>query len=233
MKRLIVPGVGGSEAQHWQTWLQQSLPDTERVEQHNWHQPVLQHWVNQLVQVLQQQDKPVQIVAHSFGCLTSVAALRQYPLLASRVNSLVLVAPANPERFSSTGLRQSGQASIAEFLPNAAAGTSLPVPSLLIASQTDPWLDFESAKALASQWQAALIDLGDAGHINVASGFGAWPEILPLLGFANSAPFNSDLQADHSSALVPQQVRQPSLLVRRLASHNARMPGSMRTSHCR
>ncbi|WP_240687715.1 RBBP9/YdeN family alpha/beta hydrolase [Alkanindiges illinoisensis] len=193
MKRLIVPGVSGSEAQHWQSWLQQVLPDAERVEQQNWHQPILQQWVGQLVKALQQQNKPVQIVAHSFGCLTSIAALKQHPELASAVDSLILVAPANPERFSSTGLRQSGQASIAEFLPNALAGTSLPVPSLLIASQTDPWLDFESAKALASQWQSALVDLGNAGHINVASGFGAWPQLLPYLDLirSGSSPFAS------------------------------------------
>lgn len=193
MKRLIVPGVGGSEAQHWQSWLQQVLPDAERVEQQNWHQPILQQWVAQLVKALQQQDKPVQIVAHSFGCLTSVAALKQHPELVSTVDSLILVAPANPERFSSTGLRQSGQASIAAFLPNALNGTSLPVPSLLIASQTDPWLDFESAKALASQWQSTLVGLGNAGHINVASGFGPWPQLLPYLDLirSGSSPFAS------------------------------------------
>lgn len=193
MKRLIVPGVGGSEAQHWQSWLQHVLPDSERVEQQNWHQPVLQQWAAQLTKVVQQQNKPVQIVAHSFGCLTSVAALKQHPELADQVDSLILVAPANPERFSATGLRQSGQASIAQLLPNTFAGSTLPVPSLLIASQTDPWLDFEAAKILASQWQSRLVALGNAGHINVAAGFGTWPQLLPYLDLLTSGSARSPL----------------------------------------
>ncbi|KAI0677799.1 alpha/beta hydrolase, partial [Acinetobacter pittii] len=33
MHTVIVPGVGGSEQQHWQSWLQRQLESSSRVEQ--------------------------------------------------------------------------------------------------------------------------------------------------------------------------------------------------------
>lgn len=177
MKALIVPGVGGSEKAHWQSWLQEQLHDATRVEQDHWNKPVLDVWVQRFTEVLLQQTAPVQVVAHSFGCLASVAALSRYPLLEQRISGLLLVAPANPERFSVTGLRKEGEASIAHLLQQ----TALPVPTQLIASQNDPWLSFNAAETWAGYWDARLIDLGKAGHINVAAGYGAWPEIFQYL----------------------------------------------------
>jgi predicted alpha/beta hydrolase family esterase len=177
MKALIVPGVGGSEKAHWQSWLQEQLHDATRVEQDHWNKPVLDVWVQRFTEVLLQQTAPVQVVAHSFGCLTSVAALTRYPALKQRIAGLLLVAPANPERFSISGLRQDGEASIAHLLQH----TGLPVPTQLIASRNDPWLSFNTAQSWATLWAASLIDLGEAGHINVAAGYGAWPGIFQYL----------------------------------------------------
>ena len=39
----------------------------------------------------------------------------------------------------------------------------------------------DRARVLANLWEAAFVDAGDAGHINVASGHGAWPAGLRLL----------------------------------------------------
>lgn len=181
MNILTVPGVGGSESAHWQSWLERQLSNSIRVEQDHWNQPVLDVWVKRFHEVLSNQPEPVVIVAHSFGCLTSVAALAQHPELRAQVRGLLLVAPANPERFSHSGLRQANQASIADqFLQ------TIQVPTRLIASQTDPWLGFEDAKKLAQQWHASLHDLGEAGHINVASGYGAWPEVFYHLDALNT-----------------------------------------------
>ena len=46
---------------------------------------------------------------------------------------------------------------------------------VIVASRTDPYLSFRRARSLASAWGARLVDYGDAGHINVAAGYGAWP----------------------------------------------------------
>lgn len=45
---LIVPGVGGSDSNHWQSWLQRRLTTSSRVEQ-QWDHPILDEWVSQWV----------------------------------------------------------------------------------------------------------------------------------------------------------------------------------------
>jgi len=57
----------------------------------------------------------------------------------------------------------------------------LPFPSILIASENDPHLELERARLFARQWGSRLVNLGLAGHINVESGFGPWPEGEALL----------------------------------------------------
>jgi predicted alpha/beta hydrolase family esterase len=170
-QHIIVPGVGGSDQHHWQTWLQGQLPNASRVEQAAWHHPVLSHWVEHFVSHLQTLTAPAQVIAHSFGCLTAVAALDQYPALNSKIESVLLVAPANPRRFAPLGFAQdTGQDFAAYF-----ATIRLAPKSLIVYSENDPWHDTASTLRYAQAWGSQLINQGAAGHINVASGFGAWP----------------------------------------------------------
>ena len=74
---VIVPGVGGSEHAHWQSWLQRQLMSCSRVQQADWNQPVLEDWIAQFVKTAAPVQDDLQIVAHSFGCLTAAAALAQ------------------------------------------------------------------------------------------------------------------------------------------------------------
>lgn len=53
----------------------------------NWDRPVLSEWIEQFVNTVQAVQTPVQIVAHSFGCLTSVAALAEHPELQLQVKN--------------------------------------------------------------------------------------------------------------------------------------------------
>lgn len=41
---LIVPGLHGSGAAHWQTWLEGQLPEARRVVGIDWESPVLARW---------------------------------------------------------------------------------------------------------------------------------------------------------------------------------------------
>jgi uncharacterized protein len=52
----------------------------------------------------------------------------------------------------------------------------LPFPSILAASEDDPYLPIELASRLARAWGSEFADLGRQGHVNVASGHGDWPE---------------------------------------------------------
>jgi len=57
----------------------------------------------------------------------------------------------------------------------------LAVPSVLLASETDPWMTFDAACAWARVWGSQVISLGDAGHINTEAGFGPLPQAKALV----------------------------------------------------
>ena len=174
---LIVPGVGGSEYQHWQSWLQRQLMSCSRVQQQDWNLPILQDWVAQCVKTLAAIQQPVQIIAHSFGCLTSVAALALHPELQAQVKRLLLVAPANPARFGDHGFACNSHNDYAAWFHQ----LKVAVPAQMLISENDPWLSFTDAQRLAQAWNLQPVNLGAVGHINVASGFGAFPEIFDYL----------------------------------------------------
>lgn len=159
---LIVPGLRNSGPGHWQTHWEQLLR-ASRVEQEDWATPDLERWSARVVAAVNPDPRPAILIAHSFGCLASVHALRR---IAPRVKGLLLVAPAAPEKFQ-----------IAQRLPQGPIG----VPSLLVGSQTDPWLTLGRARALAATWGSDFVNLGDAGHVNADSGHARWEEGLPLL----------------------------------------------------
>lgn len=174
---VIVPGVGGSEHGHWQSWLQRQLKSCSRVQQQDWNKPVLHEWIEQFVKTVQAIQEPIQIVAHSFGCLTTVAALAQYPELNQNIKNLVLVAPANPARFGDAGFARDSQNDYQQYFHQ----LKLQVPTQMIISENDPWLNFQDALQLAKAWKIRPKNLGQVGHINVASGFGPFPEIYDFL----------------------------------------------------
>jgi len=174
---VIVPGVGGSEHDHWQSWLQRQLKSCSRVQQQDWNKPVLHAWVEQFVKTVQAIQEPIQIVAHSFGCLTTVAALAQHPELNQKIKNLVLVAPANPARFGDAGFARDSQNDYQQYFHQ----LKLQVPTQMIISENDPWLNFQDALQLAKAWKVRPKNLGQVGHINVASGFGPFPEIYDFL----------------------------------------------------
>ncbi|TXJ02582.1 MAG: alpha/beta hydrolase [Acinetobacter sp.] len=174
---IIVPGVGGSEATHWQSWLQQQLVSSSRVQQKHWDRPVLNEWVAQFVKTVAAVKAPVQIIAHSFGCLTAVAALAEHPELNAKVKNLLLVAPANPARFGESGFARHSVGNYQQYFHQ----LKLAVPTTLLVSENDPWLSYVDALQLAQAWQLTPINLGQVGHVNVAAGFGPFPEILNYL----------------------------------------------------
>jgi predicted alpha/beta hydrolase family esterase len=174
---LIVPGFHGSGPAHWQTWFEAQVPGTRRVSGIDWEQPVLPHWDQAVRDGIDQAPGPVWLVAHSFGCLAAVLAASSRP---EQVAGLLLVAPADPERFTPQGLRGARtapeQPSLARWIPRSPPGA----PSLVVASTNDPWVRLSSAAYWAQCWGSQLVNIGAAGHINVDSGHGPWPRGLTL-----------------------------------------------------
>ncbi|WP_153098985.1 RBBP9/YdeN family alpha/beta hydrolase [Paraburkholderia hayleyella] len=160
--RLVtMAGLHGSEDAHWQTWLERQFVRSLRVEQDDWDAPDLTRWSQALHARLARERGPFVLAAHSFGCLASAHALLQTPTAASaEIVGVLLVAPASPAKF----------ATAKAFDPR-----RLRVPSILIGSETDPWMTLEGSRELARHLGSAFVNLGDAGHINTAAGFGPWP----------------------------------------------------------
>lgn len=160
---LIVPGLRGSGPAHWQSWLHASLPGSRRVEQEDNATPDLPVWSRRLAQAIRQSTRPVWIVAHSFGTLATLHALGE---AGDRVEGVLLVAPADPDKFR-----------VDHLLPQQQIGT----PAILVASNNDPWMTHVKARALARRTGASFLNLGNAGHINTEAGYGPWPQGLDLL----------------------------------------------------
>ena len=158
---LLVPGLGNSGPDHWQSRWEAKDRRFARVEQRDWDAADLAAWTTRLDEAIRAAPRAC-LVAHSFGCL---AAIRRLAGRSADVAGALLVAPADPARF---GL---------EPFPLA----RIPIPVILVGSETDPWLAFAKARHMARALGARLINAGDAGHINAQSGHGGWPEGARLL----------------------------------------------------
>lgn len=160
---LVAPGLFGSDAAHWQTRWEALHPAFERIEQWRWDCPDLLAWSAQVGHALRRSARPAIIVAHSFGCLATVhRAAAGAPQLAGAL----LVAPADPAKFGIGRELKVG---------------ALPVPSLVVGSEDDPWLSAERARSWAAEWGSEFENAGAKGHINADSGLGDWPDGLELL----------------------------------------------------
>ena len=170
---LTVPGLGGSGPSHWQTLWESARPDTVRVELGMWHTPHRNAWVTKLDQAIRQAKAPVVLAAHSLGCLAVAwwAEMTRQPY-GWPVAGALLVAPADVDRADA-------RAELATFGPTPT--TPLPFPSIVVASQDDPWIAIERAHSLAVGWGSHFIDAGAQGHLNAASGIGWWQEGQELL----------------------------------------------------
>ncbi len=164
VKTLILPGLNGSGALHWQRIWAQDCPGCEVVEQSNWACPNLETWKSTLERRLAKMDEAVCLVAHSLGCW--LAADLATSAQAVKISSAFLVAPCDLE--------------VVETLHPCAVQTGprpdrkLPFPSLTIGSDNDPYMTPARLIDQADTWGSEVISLGRVGHINVESGFGRW-----------------------------------------------------------
>lgn len=171
---LILPGYAGSEEEHWQARWAARLKTARIVAQDDWHRPDPEAWRSRVVDAVQAATRPVILIAHSLGVVAAVEAAPRFPKGVVRGALLV----AFPDIEAGADLPESVRA----FAP--VPRDPLPFPSLLVASRTDPHCTYERAEDYAYAWGSALVDAGEAGHINVASGHGPWPEgLMRLAGF--------------------------------------------------
>ena len=160
---LIVPGLHGSGEGHWQAWWRMDHRDAVLVEQADWSNPDADRWLARLEQAVTANPHAL-IIAHSLGSVLT-ARLATSPV-APLVAAALLVAPADIER---TGILHRRSYEFGTMPTE-----RLPFPALVVTSRTDPYMPFDKIAGLSQAWGADLHDLGNAGHINVESGFGRW-----------------------------------------------------------
>lgn len=156
---LIVPGLDGSPSPHWQHWWAATDPKALMVELSDPGRPVPAVWEIELASAILQHPDSI-LVGHSLGAVLIARLLASWPHL--RVRGALLVAPAETK----------GNDRIGQF--GAIPALRMDIPTTVVASRNDPWMSFARAAELAQAWGSGLVDLGAAGHINVASGFGPW-----------------------------------------------------------
>lgn len=116
---LIVPGLGNSGPEDWQTYFENSAPNFTRIQQSDWDTPACKDWIKNINDMVTSFD-PSSIVLIGFN-------------------------------------------------------------SIVVASSNDIWVSLDRAKYFAEKRGSGFINIGDAGHINVASGHTNWEEGLVIL----------------------------------------------------
>ena len=160
---LLLPGWLNSDAAHWQSrW--ELIHGYTRVEQDDWTWPRRGDWMARLDEVIQQQDAPVVLVAHSLGCHL-VAAWAAHSQHSARVVAAWLVAPPDTER-------EDTPPNLFNWRPM--VRNKLPFASRVLASSDDPYCTLERAEGLARDWGCEIEPVGPLGHINGESGLGDW-----------------------------------------------------------
>ncbi len=169
---LIIPGLGGSGPDHWQSRWQARLSTARRVEQDDWESPSRAKWVKRILRESRASTRPSILVAHSLGV---IAVAHAAPALADVVAAF-LVAPSDWERPGLIpGVRH-------DFAP--IPRDPLPFPTVLVASRNDPFCEIGRASDFAEAWGSDFVDAGEAGHIDPESGHGPWPEgLMRFAGF--------------------------------------------------
>jgi len=167
---LIVPGLREHVAEHWQSLLAWRLPRVRSVSPMGRENLDCAARVEALEQEIKSIDGPVILVAHSGGVITVVhwARTQRRPVLGA-----LLATPPDFERPMPAGYPTMEALGAAGWLP--VPRELLPFPSIVAASRNDPLARTERVAELARAWGSRFVDIGAAGHLNPASGYGAWP----------------------------------------------------------
>ncbi|WP_067825021.1 RBBP9/YdeN family alpha/beta hydrolase [Nocardia inohanensis] len=174
---VIVPGLRDHVPEHWQTHLAGRLDRVRTVPPLERDKLSCAARVAALDAVLTEVAGPVVLVAHSAGVMITV----HWAQHATRpVRAALLATPPDFETPLPPGYPSRDELAANGWIP--IPRRRLPFPSMVAASTTDPLGSYRRVAGLAEAWGSRLVDLGDVGHLNPASGYGDWPRGDALLG---------------------------------------------------
>lgn len=166
----IIPGLGNSGPEHWQTFFEKSADNFNRINQQEWDAPICNEWISTIEKILSNVDlNTVVLIGHSLGCSTIVHWAAKY---GKKIKGALLVAPSDLEA--------------PQYLFPTKSFEPIPMSkinfkTIVVASEDDEWVSFDRAKLFANNWGSEFINIGKAGHINVLSGYGEWQQGLEIL----------------------------------------------------
>ncbi|EGD53560.1 hypothetical protein SCNU_18587 [Gordonia neofelifaecis NRRL B-59395] len=171
---VIVPGLRGHVEEHWQTLLAATLeksviiPPIDTID--------LDTRVAALEAAVAGVDGPVILVAHSAGVPTTVYWASRTEL---SVAGALLATPPDLDKPLGAGHPTREELDAAGWGP--LPMSELPMPTIVAASTDDPLAGLDKTTELAQAWGSRLVNLGEVGHLNPASGYGPWPAGAELL----------------------------------------------------
>ncbi len=173
---IMVPGYTNSDADHWQSRWESKMKSARRVDQDDWHKPVVEDWTANLIAAIDEATKPVVLIAHSLGCQVTVQAVKQMGIEQSKnIAAAFIVAPPDVEN---PAMRPKHLMTFGPY-----PREPLQFPSLVVSSQNDPFCAQNVAQEMAGAWESEYVSANENGHLNSESGHGPWPD--GLMVFAN------------------------------------------------
>lgn len=167
---VIVPGIGNSGPDHWQSHWEAALPGAIRMAPASWDAPDLRDWMAALDEAVAQAAAPPVVICHSLGCLL-FAHWRAASARVVRGAWLVAVPDPGGPRFPAA----------AHAFANVPGGDFGGLPVLAIASSDDGYDPSGRGIAWAGERGATPLRLGPRGHLNAEAGLAQWPEGRALL----------------------------------------------------
>jgi predicted alpha/beta hydrolase family esterase len=169
-RHLLVPGRGIPRPEHWLRRWAGAQPEYRWAPEPPGPPLVLRDRVAALQAAVSESDEPAVLIAHSAGCVAAVVWASRHT---GPVCGALLVTPPHVDGFEPDDPSD---------LPWTVPRQRLPFPSVVVASRTDPYTTFARFERFAADWGARLVDAGEAGHLDTASGFGPWPDGERLVG---------------------------------------------------
>lgn len=183
---MIVPGIWNSDPDHWQSVWEREQQDERDQHDHqqqraavriaptSWSDPDSDDWRAAISTAVASCAEPPVLIAHSLGVLAVADWLATTAGAPALVGGAFLVAPPDP---------------LGDTFPDEASGFVAPrsvppaqqVPTRLVVSDDDPYCNTDRALVFADAMSADVVRVGALGHVNVASGVGAWPAGRELL----------------------------------------------------
>jgi predicted alpha/beta hydrolase family esterase len=177
---LILPGLYDSGPRHWQSRWKALHPEMRRVNQTDWETPSYDDWAGTLEAAVAGLAAPPVLVGHSSAC---ALVARWSVRTRLRAKGALLVGPSDTDA-------PSYPAGPTGFAPMPL--DPIPFPTIVVASDDDPYVTEERARVFAERWGSELVVIPGAGHLNSDSGLGDWPDGLALvdrlLASGRSAP---------------------------------------------